>query len=86
MRAARTISVTADAPSRLAALIALEIDLLATHYGHLVAFEVDEIDAVAEPLAELATFTRPPRVGLIDARELADQFVEQSCTCPEAAG
>lgn len=73
MRAARTRSV-ATGGSRLATLIAREIELLATRHGGLVAFEVDEIDAVAEHLAELAVSTPRPTVGLIDARELAERL------------
>lgn len=73
MRAARTRSV-ATGGSRLATLIAREIELLATRHGGLVAFEVDEIDAVAEHLAELAASTPRPTVGLIDARELAERL------------
>ena len=71
MRTARTRSVARDGSPRLASLIAREIELLATRHGRIVAFEVDEIDAVAEHLAELATSTSAPAVGLIDARELA---------------
>jgi hypothetical protein len=74
MRSARTRSVAARASSRLALLIAREIELLATRHGRLVAFDVEEIEAVAEHLAELAASTPPPTVGLIDARELAEQL------------
>jgi hypothetical protein len=72
MRVARTQPVARGGSSRLASLIAREIELLATRHGRIVAFEVDEIDAVAEHLAELATSTSAPTVGLIDARELAE--------------
>ena len=85
MPAARTSSVAARAPSRLAALTARRIEPLATRHGRLVAVEVEEMDAVAEHLAELAASTPSPAVGLIDAREPADQVGERSCTCPEAA-
>ena len=71
MRTARTRSVARDGTPRLASLIARELELLATRHGRIVAFEVDEIDAVAEHLADLATSTSAPAVGLIDARELA---------------
>ncbi len=71
MRTARTRSVARDGSPRLASLIARELELLATRHGRIVALEVDEIDAVAEHLAELATSTSAPAVGLIDARELA---------------
>ena len=71
MRTARTRSVARDRYPRLASLIARELELLATRHGRIVAFEVDEIDAVAEHLADLATSTSAPAVGLIDAREFA---------------
>ena len=74
MRTARTRSVARDGSPRLASLIAREIELLATRHGRIVAFDVEEIDAVAEHLAELAASTRAPTVGLIDARELAEQL------------
>jgi hypothetical protein len=72
MRTARTRSVARGGSPRLAALIAREIELMATRHGPLVALDVDEIDAVAEHLAELATSTPALTVGLIDARELAE--------------
>ncbi len=62
------------ASSRLAVLIAREIELLATRHGRLVAFDVEEIEAVAEHLAELVASSPPPTVGLIDARDLAEQL------------
>ena len=74
MRTARTSSVATRGSSRLATLIAREIELLATRHGGLVAFEIDEIDAVAEHLAELAVSTPRAAVGLIDARELAERL------------
>lgn len=72
MRTAKTGSVARRGSPRLASLLAREIELLATRHGRIVAFEVDEIDAIAEHLAELATSTSAPTVGLIDARELAE--------------
>lgn len=74
MRTGRTRSVAMRASSRLAVLIAREIELLATRHGRLVAFDVEEIEAVAEHLAELVASTPPPMVGLIDARDLAEQL------------
>jgi hypothetical protein len=74
MRTGRTRSVALRGSSRLAVLIAREIELLATRHGRLVAFDVEEIDAVAEHLAELAVSAPPPTVGLVDARELAEQL------------
>jgi hypothetical protein len=72
MRTARTQPAARGGTLRLASLIAREIELLATRHGRLVAFEVDEVDAVAEHLAELARSAPAPAVGLIDARELAE--------------
>ena len=59
--------------ARLAAVIAREIELAATRRGRLVAFDVEEIEAVAEHLAELVASARPA-IGLIDAQDLADQL------------
>jgi hypothetical protein len=59
--------------AHLALVIAREIELLATRRGRLVAFDVEEIEAVGEHIAELVASARP-KVGLIDARELAEEL------------
>jgi hypothetical protein len=58
------------ASSHLALLIAREIEHLATRRGRLVAFDVEELHAVGERIAELVGAVRPT-VGLVDARTLA---------------
>ena len=73
MRSERDRTGPARASSRLAAVIAREIELLATRRGRLVAFDVEEIQAVAEHLAELVASARPA-IGLIDARDLAKEL------------
>jgi hypothetical protein len=73
MRTERTRSGAALSSSHLALVIAREIELLATRRGRLVAFDVEEIEAVGEHIAELVASARP-KVGLIDARELADEL------------
>lgn len=47
--------------------------LLATRRGRLLIFDIDEIDAVAEHLAEVVS-PAPANVGLVDAQELAEQL------------
>ena len=47
--------------------------LLATRRGRLLVFDIDEIDAVAERLAEVLS-SAPANVGLVDAQELAEQL------------
>lgn len=73
MRAERSRSISIRASSRLAPRIAREIVLLATRRGSLLVFDIDEIDAVAEHLAEVLS-PAPANVGLIDAQELAEQL------------
>jgi hypothetical protein len=73
MRRERERSVAAWASSRVAMVIARELELLATRRGRLLAFDVDEIEALAEHLAELAVSARPS-MGLIDARYLAEEL------------
>lgn len=73
MRSERERSGPARASSRLAEVIGREIEMLATRRGRLVAFDVEEIEAVAEHLAELVASARPS-IGLIDARDLAEEL------------
>src|SRR5450755_2352874 len=73
MRTERTRSSAVIASSHLALVIAREIELLATRRGRLVAFDVEEIEAVGEHIAELVASARP-KVGMIDARELAEEL------------
>ncbi len=73
MRTERTRSGAVRASSHLALVVAREIELLATRRGRLEALDVEEIEAVAEHIAELVASTRP-RVGLVDARELAEEL------------
>src|SRR5450755_1261786 len=73
MRTERTRSSAVIASSHLALVIAREIELLATRRGRLVAFDVEEIEAVGENIAELVASARP-KVGLIDARELSEEL------------
>src|ERR1700758_5383611 len=73
MRRERERSVAARASSRLAMVIARELEVLATRSGHLLAFDVEEIEALAEHLAELVASARPS-IGLVDARELAEEL------------
>jgi hypothetical protein len=73
MRTERTRSSAVITSSHLALVIAREIELLATRRGRLVAFDVEEIEAVGEHIAELVASARP-KVGLIDARELAEEL------------
>ena len=73
MRTERTRSGVTLASSPLALVIAREIELLATRRGRLMAFDVEEIEAVGEHIAELVASARP-KVGLIDARELAEEL------------
>ena len=61
-RTERTRSTAVIASSHLAPVIAREIELLATRGGRLVAFDVEEIEAVAEHAAELLA-SSPPIVG-----------------------
>ena len=62
-----------SASSRLAPRIAREIELLATRRGRLLVFDIDEIDTVAEHLAEVLS-PAPANVGLVDAQQLAEQL------------
>ena len=74
MQPERTRSGAVLASPPLALVIAREIELLATRRaGRLVAFDVEEIEAVGEHIAELVASARP-KVGLIDARELAEEL------------
>jgi hypothetical protein len=72
MQGERERSVAARASARLATLIARELELFATRSGRLLAFDVDQIQALAEHLAELASAR--PSIGLVDARDLADEL------------
>jgi hypothetical protein len=73
IRAERSTSIRVRASSRLAPRIAREIVLLATRRGRLLVFDIDEIDAVAEHLAEVLA-PAPANIGLVDAQELAEQL------------
>jgi len=73
MQTERTRSGAVLPSPRLALVIAREIELLATRRGRLVAFDVEEIEAVGEHIAELVASARP-KVGMIDARELAEEL------------
>lgn len=73
MQTERTRSGAVLASPPLALVIAREIELLATRRGRLVAFDVEEIEAVGEHMAELVASARP-KVGLIDARALAEEL------------
>ena len=73
MRTERTRSSAGRASSRIALVIAREIKGLATRRGSLAAFDVEEIDAIAERIAELVSAARP-KVGLVDARDLAEEL------------
>jgi hypothetical protein len=73
MRSERTRSSAVITSSHLALVIAREIEPLATRRGRLVAFDVEEIEAVGEHIADLVASARP-KVGLIDARELAEEL------------
>jgi hypothetical protein len=54
-------------------VIAGELELLAIRRGRLLAFDVDEVEALAEHLAELVASARPSG-GLVDARDLAEEL------------
>jgi hypothetical protein len=73
MQTERTRSGAVLASPPLALVIPREIELLATRRGRLVAFDLEEIEAVAEHIAELVASARP-KVGMIDARELAEEL------------
>ena len=73
MRREREQAFTARASSRLAVVIAHELERLATRRGSLLALDVEEIEALAEHLAALVASARPS-VGLIDARDLAEEL------------
>jgi hypothetical protein len=73
MRRERDRSVAARASSRLAAVIARELELLATRRGSFLALDAVEIESLAEHLAALVASARPS-VGLIDARDLAEEL------------
>ena len=73
MRTKSTTSIGVRASSRLALLIAREIEQLATRHGRLLAFDVGELEAVAQRLAELVAYA-PRTVGLVDAQDLAEQL------------
>ena len=73
MQTERTRADAVLASPPLALVIAREIELLATRRGRLVAFDVEEIEAVGEHIAELVASARP-KVGMIDARELAEEL------------
>jgi len=73
MRTARTRSSARRASSHLALVIAREIELRATHRGGLVALDFEEIEAIAERIAELVS-SAPPATGLVDARDLAEEL------------
>ena len=73
MPANRSRSLSVRESSALAVLIAREIALLATRNGRLVVFDVDDVDALAERLAELAKSTRPVD-GFVDAQHLAGEL------------
>lgn len=73
MRTERTRADAVRASSDLALVVAREIELLATRRGRLEALDAEEVEAVAEHIAELVTSTRP-NVGLVDARSLAQEL------------
>ena len=73
MQTERTRSGAVLTSPPLALVIAREIELLATRRGRLVAFDVEEIEALGERIAELVACARL-KVGLIDARELAEEL------------
>jgi hypothetical protein len=72
MRTGRSRSIGGRASSRLALVIAREIELLATPHGRLLAFDVEELEAIAEHLAGLVAYM-PPTV-MVDAKDLAEQL------------
>ena len=73
MRTDRTRSGAVRASSRLTLVIAREIELFAARRGRLMGLDVEDIEAVAEHIAQLVE-SAPPRVGLVDAQALADQL------------
>jgi hypothetical protein len=70
MRRARERSVAARASSRLSVVIAHEPELPATRRLRLLAFGVEEIEALAGQLAARVASARPS-IGLIEPREAA---------------
>ena len=84
MRAARTQSIGVRASSRLALVIAREIELLATRHRRLLAFDVEELEAVAEHLAGLVAQAMP--TGLVDAKDLAKQLGVDRDWFPDGKG
>jgi hypothetical protein len=74
IRAERSRSMSVRGTSRLAPRIAREIVLLATRRGRLLVFDIDEIDAVAEHLAEVVS-PAPANVGLLMRRNLPSSSV-----------
>ena len=73
MRTDTTRSGAARASSRLALVIAREIELFAARRGRLMGLDAEDIEAVAEHIAQLVA-SAPPKVGLVDAQDLAEQF------------
>ena len=73
MRTETTRSGAVRASSHVALVVAREIELFATRRGRVGASDVEEIEAVAEHIAELVASTRP-KVGLVDARGLAEEL------------
>ena len=73
MRTDRTRFGAVRASSRLALVIAREIELFAARRGRLMGLHVEDIEAVAEHIAQLVA-SAPPTVGLVDAQDLAEQL------------
>ena len=73
MRTDRTRFGAVRASSRLALVIAREIELFAARHGRLMGLDVEDIKAVAEHIAQLVE-SAPPKVGLVDAQALAEQL------------
>jgi hypothetical protein len=73
MRTDRTRSGAARASSRLALVIAREIEPFAARRGRMMGLDAEDIEAVAEHAAQLVAST-PPKLELVDAQDLAEQL------------
>jgi hypothetical protein len=59
--------------SRLALVIAREIELFAARRGRLMGLDAEDIEAAAVHIAQLVAST-PAKLGLVDAQDLAEQL------------